>query len=163
MHETDDTLIPSIRPYQSQDRYAVIRMLADSDPWKTLGYTASHWERLFDPLPSGRDGFIIERGGNLAGMALIRPRFLFGDYLELLAIAPSMQGHGWGRELLRHVEGVVFARVKNLFLCVSDFNAGARRFYRREGYQEIGPIPNFLIPGTAEILLRKTTGPALSK
>ena len=78
---------------------------------------------------------------------MLRQRFLFGDYLELLAIDPSAQGQGLGRMLLTHVEAIVFARVKNLFLCVSDFNTGARRFYQRYGYQEIGPIPNFLIPG----------------
>ena len=36
----------------------------------------------------------------------------------------------------------------------------ARDFYRKQGFQEIGPMPNFLIPGSAEILLRKTAGPA---
>jgi hypothetical protein len=59
-----------------------------------------------------------------------------------------------------HVESLVFARTKNLFACVSDFNKGAREFYRKLGYHEIGPMPNFLIPGSAEILLRKTAGPA---
>lgn len=137
-------------------------MLADSDPWKALGYTSVHWERLFHPLPAGREGTVIECDRVVAGIALVRERFLFGDYLELLAIAPCEQGRGLGAKLLAHVEETVFARVKNLFVCVSDFNAGARRFYRRLGYQEIGPLPNFLIPGTAEILLRKTTGPAKS-
>ncbi|MER3425206.1 MAG: hypothetical protein C4293_20260 [Nitrospiraceae bacterium] len=137
-------------------------MLAGSDPWKTLGYTALNWEQLFNPLPQGRDGYVIEDNGVVAGIALIRQKFLFGDYLELLAIAPSSQGKGLGLELLTYLEGLVFARTKNLFVCVSDFNAGARRFYARNGYQEIGPMPNFLIPGTAEILLRKTAGPARS-
>ena len=134
-------------------------MLADSEPWKTLGYTDVHWERLFNPLPAGRDGYVMEPEKTLAGVALISQRFLFGDYLELLAIAPDVQSRGLGGRLLSYVEKMVFARANNLFVCVSDFNGGARRFYQRHGYQEIGPIPNFLIPGTAEILLRKTTGP----
>jgi GNAT superfamily N-acetyltransferase len=86
-----------------------------------------------------------------------------GDYLELLVIAPSARSLGLGSALLTHIEGVVFVRTKNLFACVSDFNAGARQFYAKNGYQEIGPMPNFLIPGSAEILLRKTAGPAKSK
>jgi hypothetical protein len=57
---------------------------------------------------------------------------------------------------------VVFRRAKNLFVCVSDFNHQARRFYERNGYTEIGPILHLLIPGSSEILLRKTTGPAKS-
>jgi ribosomal protein S18 acetylase RimI-like enzyme len=82
-----------------------------------------------------------------------------GDYLELLVIAPSARSKGLGSALLKHIESMVFARTKNLFACVSDFNAEARKFYKQNGYQEIGPMPNFLIPGSAEILLRKTMGP----
>jgi len=85
---------------------------------------------------------------------------LLGDYLELLGVAEWARHQGTGRQLLAHIESLVFRRTKNLFACVSDFNTGARDFYRKQGYQEIGPMPNFLIPGSAEILLRKTAGPA---
>ena len=78
---------------------------------------------------------------------------------ELLGVADWVRGKGLGGRLLAHVEATVFARAKNLFACVSDFNDQARHFYKKHGYQEIGPMPNFLIPGTAEILLRKTVGP----
>ena len=149
----------SIRPYVQTDRDAVVQMLADSDPWKRLGYTSSDWNRLFETGPQGRDAFVIEAAQAIVGLALLRQRFMLGDYLELLAVAPSSQGKGFGSILLNHLEQIVFQRTKNLFVCVSDFNAAARRFYARHGYQEIGPIPNFLIPGSSELLLRKTTGP----
>lgn len=151
-----------IRPYSPEDRRVLIAMLADSEPWKKLGYTEADWKKLFDPLPAGREGFVIETNGAVAGFALLRQKFLMGDYLELLVVAPSARGQGLGCALLKHLEELVFARAKNLFACVSDFNADARQFYKKNGYQEIGPIPNFLIPGTAEILLRKTSGPARS-
>jgi ribosomal-protein-alanine N-acetyltransferase len=154
------TAEPTVRSYHPDDRAAVIGMLADSDPWKRLGYAAHHWERLFAPLPPGRDGYVVEVNKDVAGLALLRRHFLFGDYLELLAIAPSRQRHGLGRTLLTHVERVVFARSTNLFVCVSDFNAAARDFYRRHGFREVGPIPDLLMSGSSEILLRKTTGPA---
>ncbi len=157
---TDDR--PTIRAYRTEDREAVIRMLADSDPWKRLGYTAVHWERLFTPLPPGREGYIIEQDGTVAGLALLRRQFLFGDYLELLAIAPSTQRKGLGRALLSHLERIVFTRSTNLFACVSDFNTSARQFYEQSGYLEVGPLPDLLMPGTAELLLRKTIGPAKS-
>jgi ribosomal protein S18 acetylase RimI-like enzyme len=134
-------------------------MLAGSDPWKKLGYGVADWERLFEPPLRDREGFIIEAEGAVAGMALLRPRFLLGEYLELLAIEPLAQGKGLGGLLLAHLEKLVFARAQNLFVCVSDFNSGARRFYRRHGYQEVGSIPDLLIQGSAEILMRKTTGP----
>jgi ribosomal protein S18 acetylase RimI-like enzyme len=47
----------------------------------------------------------------------------------------------------------------NVFMCVSSFNHGARRLYQRLGYQVIGELPDYLVRGHSEILLRKTTGP----
>ena len=149
----------TVRSYRPEDRAAIVTMLADSEPWKKLGYTDTDWRKLFDPLPAGREGFVIESGGAAAGFALLRQKFLMGDYLELLVIAPSARSKGLGSALLKHIESMVFARTKNLFACVSDFNAAARKFYKQNGYQEIGPMPNFLIPGSAEMLLRKTAGP----
>ncbi|WP_447973609.1 N-acetyltransferase family protein [Nitrospira sp. Kam-Ns4a] len=149
-----------IRPYEDRDRAAVVRILGESEPWRTLGYRTADWERLFSALADGREGYVLEADGAVAGLALLRRRFLFGDYLELLAVASETRGKGLGGALLAHLEQIVFARAPNLFLCVSDFNQGARRFYRRHGYEEIGPIPNLLVPGTAEMLMRKTVGPA---
>jgi ribosomal-protein-alanine N-acetyltransferase len=152
-----------IRSYNPDDREAIIGMLAQSDPWKRLGYGPADWQRMFDAHLQDRDSFVVEANGQVVGLALLRQRFLLGDYLELLAVAPSSQGKGYGAQLLQHLELAVFQRTNNLFVCVSDFNEGARRFYARHGYKEIGPIPNFLIPGSAEILLRKTQGPVRGK
>ena len=152
-----------IRPMRPDDRDRVITLLGDSDPWKTLGYNAADWKRIFCPVPEGRESFVAEVQGQVAGIAVIRENFLLGDYLELLGVADWARSKGVGKALLGHVESLVFARTKNLFACVSDFNQSARSFYQKHGYQEIGPMPNFLIPGSAEILLRKTGGPARKK
>jgi ribosomal protein S18 acetylase RimI-like enzyme len=145
---------------QAADRDAVVQFLADSDPWKTLGYTSTDWNKIFAPIPLGRESLVAEINGKMAGVALVREKFLLGDYLELLGVAPWTRKTGVGAALLAHVEQLVFARTKNLFACVSDFNAPARAFYKKHGFQEIGPMPDFLIPGSAEMLLRKTAGPA---
>lgn len=145
---------------QAEDRDAVVQLLADSDPWKTLGYTSVDWSRIFCPLPQGRETVVALIDGKVAGIALIREKFLLGDYLELLGVAPWARNTGVGATLLTYVEHAVFARAKNLFACVSDFNASARAFYKKHGFQEIGPMPDLLIPGSAELLLRKTAGPA---
>ncbi len=152
-----------IRAMRPEDREAVVALLADGDPWKRLGYSKHEWERIFAPLPQGRETFVIEREGTVAGVAILRRKFLLGDYLELLAVAESAKGKGLGGHLLAHVESLVLPRSKNLFACVSDFNSEARQFYKKHGFEEIGPIPNLLIPGSAEILLRKTSGPARAK
>jgi ribosomal protein S18 acetylase RimI-like enzyme len=144
----------------ADDRAAVIELLAGSDPWKRLGYQTTDWDSYFTPLPPGRDSYVVEQDSRVAGIAVVRQKFLLGDYLELFGVADRARGTGLGGRLLAHVETLVFARVNNLFACVSDFNDQGRRFYKKQGYQEIGPMPNFLVSGSAEILLRKTIGPA---
>ena len=153
----NEQLIRTMRP---EDRDAVVHLLAHSDPWKTLGYGQKDWEHIFSPTPQGRESFVAEVEGRVAAVAIVRQKFLLGDYLELIGVAAWARGKGIGTQLLGHIEALVFARTKNLFACVSDFNGSAREFYARQGYQEVGPMPNFLIPGSAEILLRKTAGPA---
>ncbi len=151
---------PLVRLMTEQDRVAVIELLAGSDPWKRLGYQAKDWNNYFLPLPQGRDSYVVEENGIVAGIAVVRQKFLLGDYLELLGVADWARGKGLGRQLLAHIETLVFARAQNLFACVSDFNEQGRHFYGKQGYQEIGPIPNLLIQDSAEILLRKTSKPA---
>lgn len=151
---------PAIRPFVPADKPAIVAILMSSEPWKRLGYAEAEWEQLFAPLPPGHECYVIEVDARVAGFALLRLKFLFGDYLGLFAMAEWARGRKLGARLLAHVESVVFARGTNLFVCVSDFNAGGRRFYKQQGYQEVGAINDFLIPGSAEILLRKTVGPA---
>ena len=149
-----------IRTMVPDDRKSVIQLLSASEPWNRLGYGADDWSRIFCPLPQGRDSYVAEFEGQVAGVAIVKQKFLLGDYLELLGVAIWARQRGTGSQLLQHIETLVFQRTRNLFACVSDFNEPARAFYKKQGYQEIGPMPNFLIPGSAEILLRKTAGPA---
>ncbi len=152
---------PLIRPYEAMDRDTIVAMLLASKPWTTLKYAASDWETIFTPqLPPGREGYVLTSDRTVQAFALLRTKFLFGDYLELLVVHPDARSQGAGRRLLSHVEGVVFGHGKNLFTCVSDFNLQARRFYEQLGYREVGPLPDLLVTGSAEILLRKTAGPA---
>lgn len=149
---------PVIREMEPDDHNAVVHLLGESDPWSTLGYTKNDWNCIFCPTPQGRDCYVALLDGAVAGVAIVKQKFLLGDYLELLGVAVSARQKGIGGHLLQHIEELVFKRTKNLFACVSDFNESARAFYKKHGYQEIGPMPNFLISGSSEILLRKTVG-----
>jgi len=148
----------AIRPFQAADRDAIVGLL-DSDPWRRLGYTEADWTRLLTVPLEGREGWVAVRDATPSGFALVRPRFLAGDYLELFAVAGTARGHGLGAALLAHVEAIAFGRGRNFFVCVSDFNDGARRFYTRQGYEQVGTLPDLLVRGSAELLLRKTVGP----
>ena len=156
---------PVIRGFAARDRAAALELLCAADPWRRLGYERGDWERILALPLRGREGHVIAVGSpaRFAGIALVRPGFLGGDYLEVLAITPGDRGGRLGTALLEHVERVAFARATNVFVCVSDFNAGARRFYARRGYGEVGALPDLLVAGSAELLLRKTAGPVRSR
>ena len=52
----------------------------------------------------------------------------------------------------------IFRDSPNVFICVSSFNAGARRLYERLGFELVGTLRELHVPGHDELLLRKTTG-----
>ena len=56
---------------------------------------------------------------------------------------------------MAHAEGVLFAQTADIFLLVSDFNAAAQAFYRRLGYEQVGAIPGYVVPGISELIFRK--------
>ena len=85
---------PIVRPMTAEDRAAVIELLADSDPWKRLGYQANDWDIYFTPLPQGRDSYVVDQNGRVAGIAVVRQKFLLGDYLELLGSGRLGEGQG---------------------------------------------------------------------
>ncbi len=149
-----------VRPMRPDDRERIVDILSVSDPWVRLGFSRADWLASFAPAPEGCETYAVEVEGSAEGVAVVRRNFLIGDYLVILAVAPERRGEGLGRVLLGAVEAIVLARARNFFLCVSDFNVNARRFYARMGYVEVGPLPDLMVAGAAEILMRKTTGPA---
>ena len=133
------------------------RLVLASEPWITLGYGEAEAESIV--RSSATDNLIVARAGDrVVGFALSASGVLLGEYLRLLAVEPDRRTAGIGRQLMEELERRAFARWPNVYLCVSDFNTGARAFYRRIGYEEVGALPDLLTPGSAEILMRKTAG-----
>jgi ribosomal protein S18 acetylase RimI-like enzyme len=159
----DSTIVSRrIRIFAPEDLPDVVGILTDSEPWRTLGYDPAGWGRYFETLPP-REAWVLETAGRAVAVASVRRGFLYGDYVELLAVAGALRGRGIGSELLAHLESRAFASGWNLFACVSDFNNQARRFYAARGFAEVGSLAELLVPGSAEILLRKCRGPARSR
>ena len=61
--------------------------------------------------------------------------------------------------MLKFAEELIFSKAPNVFLCVSSFNKKAQKLYRRLGYETIGKLKDYIVPGHSEILLRKTIAP----
>jgi ribosomal protein S18 acetylase RimI-like enzyme len=63
--------------------------------------------------------------------------------------------------MIEFAEQRIFRQSPNVFLCVSSFNKHAQKLYERLGYQHVGELPDFVVRGYSEILMRKTRGPLL--
>jgi ribosomal-protein-alanine N-acetyltransferase len=133
------------------------RMMAESEPWITLrrGYDES-LAMLTDP---SREVYLAMDGDGVAGFVVLEMEGAFTGYIKSIFVSPPYRGIGVGARLMSFVEERVFRESPNVFLCVSDFNEGARRFYERLGYEAVGELRDYIVRGCSEILLRKTVGP----
>ena len=98
---------------------------------------------------------VAEEDARALGFAWFLPTGTFanGGYLRLIALVPGHEGRGLGAALLDEVERRVAPRP--LFLLVSHWNHGARRFYAARGYLEVGRLPAFVRADTDEIVCMK--------
>jgi len=134
-------------------------LLASSDPWRTLGIDRpSLLAQIRDP---SRERYVARAGDRLAGFLMLNLQGAFVGYIQAICVAPGFRNLGLGASLIGFAEERIFRDYPNVFLCVSAFNHGARRFYERLGYRVVGELPDYLVAGQSEILMRKTRGPKL--
>ena len=151
-----------IRRFQTDGDFEdAASIMVSSDPWMRLGFDRA-WSRRVLSNPD-REPWGLWQDGRMAGFLLLCFQGPFVGYVQLLGVAADVRGQGLGARLLDHAERCIFERARNVFICVSSFNDGARRFYARQGYSEVGRLDNYLVQGFDEILLRKTLGPLLQR
>ncbi|MBI5743906.1 MAG: GNAT family N-acetyltransferase [Elusimicrobia bacterium] len=138
---------------------AAARLLAASDPWLRLGLDE---RRCLKTLTAPyRENYQAAIGVKFAGLVTVAMHGTFRGYIQVLFVADGCRGAGVGEKLLAAAERRIFKDSPNVFLCVSSFNKGAIRFYRRQGYEKAGLLKDFVRQGLDEILMRKTRGPLL--
>jgi [ribosomal protein S18]-alanine N-acetyltransferase len=135
---------------------ACARLMAESEPWITLrrDYAAS----LRNLSSSEKEIHVAVAEDDITGFIVLNLHGGFVGYLQSICVAPQWRDRGLGRALVAFAEERVFRDYPNMFVCVSSFNSGAQRFYRRLGYEVVGELRDFLVDGHSEILLRKTIG-----
>lgn len=136
---------------------ACARMMAESEPWRTLGrdYEAS-LEMVSDP---SREVYLALMGEEIVGFVVIVMTGAFIGYVQSIYTAPEWRSRGIGSRLMSFVEDRIFREAPNVFICVSDFNEGAQRLYQRLDYEVVGELKNYLVSGKSEVLMRKTIAP----
>jgi ribosomal-protein-alanine N-acetyltransferase len=134
--------------------------MAVSEPWLTLGLTAEQaFQRLTDPT---REVHVATVDHQIVGALVLFLDGPLNGYIQTIATHPDWRGCGLGTQMMHFAEERIFHQSPNVFLCVSSFNERAQNFYEQLGYERVGELPDFLVKGHSEILLRKTRGPLLT-
>jgi ribosomal protein S18 acetylase RimI-like enzyme len=129
------------------------RVMASTDPWITL---RRHLEACRAALVRPGTELFAARDGELpVGFILLAPYGLAASpYIATIAVAADARGRGVGSQLLRVAEEH-FAGRGHIFLLVSSFNQGAQQLYHRHGYEFIGELKDYIVPGHSELILHK--------
>jgi ribosomal-protein-alanine N-acetyltransferase len=132
-------------------------LMAQSEPWITLrrDYQIA-LKMIQDPSREVYVALIDER---VAGLVILFMHGPFRGYIQTVGVLPQWRDQGVGTKLIAFAEARIFREAPNVFMCVSSFNEKAKRLYERLGYEVVGALKEFIVPGHSEILLRKTSGP----
>lgn len=142
----------------AEDDYVwAAKLISQSEPWVSFGRTYEYCLTTFKD--SFRSCYLASIDGARAGLLILDWSGPFRTYIQAVCLPPSFRGKGIGSALVVFAEEIIFKKCANAFLCYSDFNPGAGQFYSKLGYEEVGVLHDYLIPGHDEILMRKTVGP----
>ena len=129
------------------------QLMASTEPWITLRRNPDGCrEALARP---GTELFVARENTLPVGFVLLAPYGMAGSpYIASIAVAAEARGRGVGSQLLRFAEER-FAGRTHLFLLVSSFNSGAQQLYRRHGYEFVGELKDYVVPGYSELIFHK--------
>ena len=146
----------NLRLLTPDEAFTISQSIVKIEPWLTLGYSA---DTLSNYLLRSDDllyRYALVESEKIVGILCVRYPWLRGACLELLAIFPSQQGKGSGREVISWLESELSEHnLHNLWTLVSSFNLDAQHFYKKVGFLEVGKFDDFIVAGYAELLLRK--------
>jgi [ribosomal protein S18]-alanine N-acetyltransferase len=131
-------------------------MMCSTEPWITIGRT---FEESLDIVKDPTREVYVAHDDGIAGFVILNMGGAFVGYIQTVCVDAEARGGGIGTRLVEFAEERIFADTPNVFLCVSSFNPRARQLYERLGYELIGELKEYLIPGASEFLMRKTIGP----
>ncbi len=147
-----------IRAWQLQDIPAIASIMATHTLWQHYGVTeASAEHRLTALFEKGEHGLVATRAGGVEGFVIYNAH-TFGEsgYIRLFGVDPHHTSAGTGSRLLSAVEQRLRQDgVGRLVLLCTEWNERARRFYRRQGFYEVGVLPDWVMEGTHEVLYAK--------
>jgi GNAT superfamily N-acetyltransferase len=151
-------MTPTIRPMIQDDIPLVVSWLVELPLMQRYGLTIEKAIANFEGgLARGEWLLVADAEMPSCGFAWAIPRGAFGrsPYLRLIGVRTDAAGSGVGAALLAEIERKASDVADDIFLLTSDFNEGAHRFYRRQGYEQVGAIPGYELSNVTELIFRK--------
>lgn len=153
-----------IRPMQARDKAPVLGLVRATGFFTEAEVAVA--EELVDAYLGKADQtdynvVVIEDGdGAVAGYMTWGPTPLAEDAYDIywMAVAPSEQGRGRGKELVRWLEDEVGRRDGRVVIIETSSQPkyhGTRRFYIDLGYKEVARIPDFYRAGDDRVIYAK--------
>jgi ribosomal-protein-alanine N-acetyltransferase len=130
------------------------RLMAESEPWITLRRTYDDSLKMLGD--SSREVYVALVENTVVGFIILLMQGPFRGYIQTVGVMPEWRNRGIGSRLVKFAEDRIFRETPNVFMCVSSFNKKAQALYKRLGYQVVGNLQDFIVPGHSEILLRKS-------
>ncbi|MBI3371518.1 MAG: GNAT family acetyltransferase [Betaproteobacteria bacterium] len=123
-----------IRPFHESDAVAVVTL------WQQCGLTRP-WndphKDIARKLEVQRELFLVGTVDETIVASVMAGYEGHRGWVNYLAVAPSLRGRGYGRQLMRHVEQLLLERCcPKVNIQVRATNADVIEFYRRIGYAQ---------------------------
>ncbi|HYG16295.1 MAG TPA: GNAT family N-acetyltransferase [Bacteroidia bacterium] len=134
-------------------------MMLSTEPWITIRRTQEETVKLLANPISINYAVVVD--GETVGYTRITLQGAFVGYINTLVIGQQWQGRGYGSQVIKELENIIFAQFPNVFIMASSFNPRAVKLYQSLGYEVIGELKDYAVKGHSEILLRKTIGPII--
>lgn len=147
-----------LRPLQATDIEPLAKLMATTPLWQRYHVTeTSAAQRLRSGLEQQATILVAETASAPVGFIwyVLKGAFNRSGYIMLIGVRADLRDQGVGQALMHAAEAAMFAEVGDVFLLVSDFNQAAQTFYHRLGYQQVGAIPDYVLPGITELIFHK--------
>lgn len=143
-----------IRAMQKDDIAKLVSWLLESPLWQRYKLNQKIAANNFQKALKTDDELIVALSEDeICGFAWLQPNAFLkrSPYLKMIGVKQGYQSLGIGYKLISYLE-----QDKNeLFLLVSNFNISAQKFYKKQGYKQIGTIPNYILGDVDELIFYK--------
>lgn len=117
-------------------------------------------EAGLDHLSPEELAYVAVEDGEMQACVQFRLGGTFGrsGAVTRLIVRGGRRGTGAVRRILEHTEEMILSRSRDLFLLCGSKEADARTFFEAMGYRECGRLEDYLRPGEAQVIYRKSAG-----